>query len=151
LRYTNNFVAWLMDGVLITQRTNVSAFTAGNIMIGLMDVFPSIASPARDSFVLVDNLRVENLSPPPIRFQSATRLPDGEISLLLTNVPGDNYWLDVSSDLISWQQLAIVVATNSSFTLVDSSASTFARRLRVAATRAEAARRSASSMPFPIR
>ena len=128
LRYTNHLVAWLLDGTLITQRTNTSSFSAGNIMIGLMDVFPSIASPARDSFLLVDNLRVENLSPPPIWFQSATRLSGGEISLRLTNVPGDNYWLEVSSDLLAWQLLAIVVATNATFTFLDASAPAFASR-----------------------
>ena len=128
MRYTNNLVAWLMDGTLITQRTNASPFAAGNIMIGLMDVFPSIANPARDSFLLVDNLRVENLNPPPIRFQSATRLPGGEISLLLTNVPGDNYWLDASTNLIHWQQIAVIAATNSTTIFADSSAPTFAHR-----------------------
>ena len=97
-------------------------------MIGLMDVFNSIATPVRDSFVLFDNLRVENLSPPPIRFESATRLPDGAVSLLLTNTTGDNYWLDASTNLNAWQQIAFVSATNSTFTLVDSNAPDFDSR-----------------------
>ena len=128
VRHTNNIVVWLMDGTLIAQRTNATSFTNGNIMIGLMDVFNSIAVPSRDSFVLFDNLRAENLSPPPIGFQSATRLPDGRVSLLLTNIPGDNYWLDASTNLNTWQQIAFITATNSAFTLVDSNAPGFSSR-----------------------
>ena len=128
VRYTNNAVMWLMYGTVIAQRNNSTTFTNGNIMIGLMDVFNSIAAPARDSFVLFDNLRVENLTPTPIRFQSATRLPNGQVSLLLTNVPGDNYWLDASTNLTAWQQIAFVSATNSTFTLVDSNATSFSSR-----------------------
>lgn len=56
---TNNILTWRMNGNLIAQRTNTSAFTSGNIMIGYMDVFSSIASPAADSFILFDNVRVE--------------------------------------------------------------------------------------------
>ena len=56
---TNNVLTWRMNGSLIAQRTNTSAFTSGNVMIGYMDVFSSIASPAADAFVLFDNVRVE--------------------------------------------------------------------------------------------
>lgn len=128
VRYTNNIVQWLMDGTLIGQRNNSPTFTNGNIMIGLMDVFNSIAAPARDSFVLFDNLRVENLTPQPIHLQSATRLPNGHISLTLTNMPGDNYFLDASSNLNSWQQLSAILATNSTFTFIDSNAPAFSAR-----------------------
>src|SRR6185295_3463535 len=128
VRYTNNVVMWLMDGTVIGQRNNSSVFTNGNIMIGLMDVFNSIAAPARESFVLFDNLRVENLTPMPIRFQSAARLPNGQVSLLLTNIPGDNYFLDASTNLSSWQSLASILATNSTFTFIDSNAVSFPTR-----------------------
>ena len=46
-------------GNLIAQRTNTSNFTNGTIMLGYMDLFSSIASPAADAFVLFDNVRVE--------------------------------------------------------------------------------------------
>lgn len=128
LRYTNNVIAWLMDGALIAQRTNTSTFTNGSLMIGLMDVFNSIASPARDSFVLFDNLRVENLSPAPIGIASAIRLPTGHVTLQLTNAPGDRYWIDASADLSDWRQIAFVAAPNASITLLDSNASGFPAR-----------------------
>ena len=62
LRQTNNIILWILDGTVVAQRTNLSAFTSGNIMIGYMDPFASIANPAEDAFVLFDNLRVEDLS-----------------------------------------------------------------------------------------
>jgi hypothetical protein len=125
VRYTNSIVMWLMDGTVIAERNNGSVFTNGNIMIGLMDVFNSIAAPARDSFVLFDNLRVENLTPMPIAFQAAAPLPLGQVALTLTNMPGDNYYLEASTDLTSWQPLASVLATNTTFTFVDTNASAF--------------------------
>lgn len=57
---SNNVVTWRMNGQLIAQRPNTSAFTNGNVMIGYMDLFTSIASPAADAFVLFDNVRVES-------------------------------------------------------------------------------------------
>jgi hypothetical protein len=68
----NNVVTWRMNGELIAQRPNLSGFTNGNVMIGCMDLFPSIASPAADAFVLVDNVRVETsvaVAPPTITAQ----------------------------------------------------------------------------------
>ncbi len=56
---TNNLITWRMNGNLIAQRVNTSPFTNGTIMIGYMDTFSSIASPAADAFILYDNVRVE--------------------------------------------------------------------------------------------
>ena len=55
----NNLLTWRMNGSLIAQRVNTSAFTNGTLMIGYMDIFNSIASPAADAFLLFDNVRVE--------------------------------------------------------------------------------------------
>lgn len=59
---TNGVINWKLNGTLVAQRTNTTVFTNGTIMLGLMDVFPSIASPLADSFVIFDNVRVENQS-----------------------------------------------------------------------------------------
>jgi len=45
IRQTNNVLNWLMNGTLIASRTNTTIFTNGTIMLGLMDVFSSIAIP----------------------------------------------------------------------------------------------------------
>lgn len=60
----NNLVTWRINGHLIAQRVNASAFTSGNVMLGYMDTYNSIASPAADAFVLFDNVRVETLVTP---------------------------------------------------------------------------------------
>jgi hypothetical protein len=55
----NNLLTWRINERLIAQRVNTSPFTNGTIMIGYMDTFSSIASPAADAFLLFDNVRVE--------------------------------------------------------------------------------------------
>ncbi len=59
---TNNNLTVLMNGTVIAQRTNTSVFINGTIMLGLMDVFPSLASPVAESYVIFDNVTVEDLS-----------------------------------------------------------------------------------------
>ena len=54
-----NVLSWRMNGDLIAQRTNNTAFTNGNIMLGFADLFTSLANPAADSFMIYDNVRVE--------------------------------------------------------------------------------------------
>lgn len=121
LRQFNNTITWLMDGTIIAQRTNTSTFTNGNIMLGLMDTFSSIANPARDSFALFDNVRVENLAPP-IQFQTISRQPDGSIALTLASALGDSFWLDSSTNLSNWQSLANITITSTPFTFVETNA-----------------------------
>src|ERR1035438_2733989 len=110
-----------MDGTVVAQRTNSSSFTSGNIMLGLMDVFPSIANPARDCFVIFDNVRVENLSPP-IRLQNIARLPNGAVALTLDSALGDSFLLENSTDLFSWQTVASLVLTNNPLMFTDTGA-----------------------------
>src|SRR5687767_1612771 len=58
-------IIWKVDGYVIAERPNTSPNLEGNIMLGLMDVFPSIAVPAEDSFILFDNVRVVQLDSVP--------------------------------------------------------------------------------------
>jgi hypothetical protein len=46
-------------------------------MLGLMDVFPSIANPAVDCYVIYDNVRVENLGATPTNAPTITTTPQG--------------------------------------------------------------------------
>lgn len=129
IRYTNNIVVWLMDGTVIAQRTNTTTFTNGTIMLGMMDVFASIAAPARDAFGLFDNVRVENLAPD-IRFTSITRQPAGPITLELTSALGDTFWLETSTNLVTWQPLASLTMTNQPLQFTDSTTSDTIRYYR---------------------
>ncbi len=121
IRQTNNVVVWLMDGTVIAQRTNTTGFKGGKIMLGLMDPFSSIANPARDCFVIFDNVRVENLSPP-ISFQSITRQPDGNVALTVNSALGDNFILESSTNLLNWQPVASLTLTNNPLNITDSNA-----------------------------
>jgi hypothetical protein len=218
LRQTNDVVLWIMDAAVVAQRTNTSAFTAGNIMLGFMDPFPSIASPAQDAFVLFDNVRVEDLDSPalqapaiatppagqveiaggsvtftvtatgsvPLAFQwrcngrtlagatttslsltnlqathagsydvvvsnpagfvisslanLAVRLPEvrflptavvtnGQVQLLFSGLPGQEYIIQASTNLITWEPIAVVIATSDPLPFIDPAAPRFAWRL----------------------
>ena len=63
---------WWLNGTLVSVRSDTSA-TAGNIMLGYMDVFASVASPAADNFIIYDNVRVEQL---PQTDCNANEVPD---------------------------------------------------------------------------
>lgn len=117
IRYTNGVVVWLLDGVVVAQRTNTSAFTNGTMMIGLMDTFASIANPARDAFVLFDNVRVEDLSRP--RFQSLRRQADGTVELVLWSGNPATVELQASENLVGWQSLGWLGWTGTSLVFTD--------------------------------
>ncbi len=74
---TNGTLIWKINGTTIASRANTSSFTSGDVMVGLMDVFPSIANPVSDSYVLYDNVRVENLGAAPIVAPTVTNQPQG--------------------------------------------------------------------------
>lgn len=119
VRQVNGIITWLLDGTVVAQRTNTSTFTAGDVMLGYMDTFPSIANPAKDAFVLFDNVRVEDLSgaalqPPAITSAPQSQLvssgTDVTLMILATgSVPLSYQW--------SFNSLAISGATNSSLAL----------------------------------
>jgi hypothetical protein len=71
---TNGTLIWKINGTAIAQRVNTSSFTSGDIMLGLMDIFPSIANPL-ECWVIYDNVRVEDLSAAPIIAPAITTHP----------------------------------------------------------------------------
>lgn len=83
---TNNLLTWKMDGTIIAQRVNTSTFTNGDVMIGYMDIFPSIANPLAPAFVLFDNVRVEDWTSPPLLPPSVTTPPSSQTVFTGTNV-----------------------------------------------------------------
>ncbi|MEO5803450.1 MAG: immunoglobulin domain-containing protein [Verrucomicrobiota bacterium] len=119
---TNNNLIWKLDGTAVAQRTNSSSFMNGNIMLGLMDTFSSIASPAKDSFVIFDNVRVENLSE--LRFGAVSKLADGKFQTSLVGVAGENYWIEASTNLANWETLSLLPGSNNPSVFVDDTAAT---------------------------
>ena len=51
-------IEWRLNGMLVAFRLDTS-LTTGNLMLGYMDTFSSLADPAEDNFVIFDNVRVE--------------------------------------------------------------------------------------------
>ena len=54
----NGVITWKFNGVVMAERTNTTAYTNGDIMLGYMDIFPSIANPPQDNYVIFDNVQV---------------------------------------------------------------------------------------------
>ena len=53
-------IIWRLNDTLIATVAGVTT-TSGNIMLGYMDVYASVADPAEDNFIIYDNVRVEQL------------------------------------------------------------------------------------------
>jgi hypothetical protein len=121
LSQSNGTITWKLDGTIIAQRANTSSYTSGDVMLGYMDVFASIANPTNDAYVLFDNMRVEDWSSPPL--QTAT------IGVQPTNVTvyaGGSATFDVTADgsspfayQWSFNGTNIAAATNSSFSVTN--------------------------------
>jgi hypothetical protein len=59
----NHVVTWLVNGYVIAQLSPDQYLqTNGNIMIGAMDIFASIADPRAENFFIFDNVRVVDMS-----------------------------------------------------------------------------------------
>lgn len=72
LRHQQNAVTWSINGTTIARVPDVAA-SDGTIMLGLMDVFASVANPGEDNFVIYDNVRVEQAT---VNDCNATGAPD---------------------------------------------------------------------------
>ena len=71
-----DIATWLINNYVIARHTNSGAGNSGTIMLGNIDSFGSIASPAEDNYVIYDNLRVVDL-------QGVADLP--EVSIAATD------------------------------------------------------------------
>lgn len=80
----DNVITWRADGWTLASYANTSGqWTNGNIMIGYMDIFNSIANPAQDNWVLYDNVRVDTLRSVVVTTaDNSSTAGDGKTSLL---------------------------------------------------------------------
>ena len=76
---SNGVITWKLDGSIIAQRANTSSYTSGDVMLGYMDVFASIANPTNDAYVLYDNMRVEDWSSPPLQTATIAAQPTNTV------------------------------------------------------------------------
>ncbi len=75
--FAQHVTTWLMNGYVIAEHTlaDSGGSISGNIMLGNMDVYSSIADPKQDNFVIYDNVRVISLQgvpPNPVVTLTAT-------------------------------------------------------------------------------
>lgn len=110
----NGVLTWKLNGVVVAQRTNTSSYTNGNVMIGYMDIFPSLANPLADEYVIFDNVRVlAQAIAPVITTQPTNRTVNAGANATFTasasGTPAAAYqWF--------FNSAAIAGATNSSYT-----------------------------------
>lgn len=68
LRQRDGVITWFINGYVIAEKTaQIWTQTQGEIMLGTMDIFASVANPKQDNFVIFDNFRVETLDGEPAR------------------------------------------------------------------------------------
>ncbi len=60
IRQLGGRIEWLLDGTLLAVVSGITV-DSGNVMIGYLDPFDSIAAPAEENFIIYDNVRVEEL------------------------------------------------------------------------------------------
>lgn len=63
LRQRDGLHTWLMNGYVIAEKPASFLWISGSPMIGTMDTFNSVASPAAENFVLFDNFRAVQGTP----------------------------------------------------------------------------------------
>jgi hypothetical protein len=133
VRQENDMVSWWLDRTLVAVHTNSGVFRAGNIMLGLMDTFSSIANPVEDAFVLFDNVRVEELDRT-FRILSASVGQGQRCELMFSAIPGQTYAVEMSDDLGAWTELLRVTASNAPVRVADGANTNSRRFYRVRRT-----------------
>lgn len=112
-------LTWKIDGFVLARRANTSAFNAGTLMLGAMDVFSSIADPKTENYVLFDNLRVANLddeAPLPVVTVSTSDAeadePSGDPALFTLSRAGS----DTTADLTVHYRMGGTAVNGSDYT-----------------------------------
>ena len=127
INQASNVVSWLMDGTLVAKKTNTSIFTSGKVMIGMMDIFSSIANPTQDAFVLYDNVRVEDRSGK-LRILSISKSPSMAPRMTFSCFPWCFHTVEFSTNLSTWQTAGVLFADSAPLSFVDSAATGVSRR-----------------------
>ena len=75
-------ITWKIDGRIISRRTNTSPWKSGRVMVGYMDPFAGVAEVKGESWLLIDNLRVETVRTVVVNTaDNASPAGDGKTSL----------------------------------------------------------------------
>ena len=88
VRQLNQKITWLINGAIVAQSTNTTAYTNGNLMVGYLDFVNSIGD--ANSFAVFDNLRVEPLTIAPVQLLSPVVLGN-QFSFSFATEPYETY------------------------------------------------------------
>ena len=76
-------LTWRIDGRIVSRRTNTGPWKSGRVMIGYMDPFAGVAEVKGESWLLIDNLRVEPVRTVVVNTaDNASPAGDGKTSLV---------------------------------------------------------------------
>jgi hypothetical protein len=116
VRQESRLITWLLNGAIVAQYTNQSAFTNGAIMVGYNDVFASLGD--TNNFVLFDNLRVESIPAVPVELWSP-RITAGEFQFSFATEPYKRYTVEHATSLSApdWVTVTNVVGDGHTGTL----------------------------------
>lgn len=116
----NNLITLKVNNVLIYELTNNTAYTSGNVMIGMNDQFDSIG--AADNFVIFDNLVVVNLD---FIIKSIVPMPENQVQIDFVSPLGgsvSDFHLQSATDPApgNWvdDETAVITATADGFRVV---------------------------------
>jgi hypothetical protein len=68
------------------------------------------------------------VNPPKVQFLSAAMLPNGQFQSLFSGIPGTNYTVETSTNLIDWIPAAILTASSSPALFTDPDTTNFTER-----------------------
>lgn len=68
------------------------------------------------------------VTPPEVRFVSVALLANGQVQLLFTGVPGQDYTIYASTNLANWMPISVLTASNGPLPFIDSTATNLTSR-----------------------
>lgn len=112
VRQLNQRMTWLLNGAIIAQYTNTTAYTNGNLMLGYLDFVNSIGD--ANSFAVFDNVRVERLAFAPVELLSPM-VVSNQFSFTFATESFETYTVQRASTLTppNWANYTNVVGNGS--------------------------------------
>jgi hypothetical protein len=117
---------WRRQGADLPGATN-AILTLENVTAGMAGVYDVSVSNWLGTVTSSATLTVSPPAPP--HLINCQALPEGGCRFTLSGTPGARYALEVSSDLIRWLEIAVVIAADGTFTFSDATPAPSTMRL----------------------
>jgi len=105
VRQEANLITWLMNGTLIAQFTNPTAYTNGTVLLGYSDNFDSLGN--TNNYAVFDDVQVVPIVLAPVQIQSP-QLAGTNFSFRFATDLFESYTVQWTTNLLSgnWTNLA---------------------------------------------